>query len=319
MAEKDRFPDPDAAHLEELRLRPNENAWRYEIEKILDGVREIIIEHRGDAGGYVEDLIEQALDPAICRVVFQDALEEQVKRWKPFRGLGGFLELLRHFTPRAGFPRLMELFRSKRPFPGDPPMDEPRFHGRDLRLEALHAIERYIPAPPLAEGQVEPASVQGQNADSYSVYINILQEHRSYSRYRHYAERVLERLGARDAALNVLENNTEPITSPVGVRYLATTLAKGVRDRQDLMEALGSLYFRVLSGDPSLEKDLRMHMQDFGYEFKHDLEGPIVIPPEPLGPAAIRLKVPHNLYDNYFGIYLSESGSAEVFQEQFGA
>lgn len=252
----------DAEHLERLRFSPDERTWRIEIEHILDGVRDVSIRHLGDAAEYVEVLIEQSENSAESRVVFQDALEEQVMRWQPGIRLGDamMLDLLRHFTPLAGLIRLLEMFDLPRAFAGDPPPEEPKFRGRDLRLQAFHALERYFPSIPRRSRYVrkdDAMEIIFPDLQGFATYIFLLLDNRIYPRYQDYVDRTLEKLEVPEWWSNVPKKEAEhelevhfqqtPLFCPTAAgpatqRAFMIALARGATFVEDFVQGLGYSY-----------------------------------------------------------------------------
>jgi hypothetical protein len=290
---KQPFIDPDALHLEALRLSPTENAWRCEIENILDGIRGVVIEHRGDAGGYVEDLIRQAQIPAVCRIAFLDALERQVAQWKPPRGSSALLELLQRFTPRSGFPRLVELFRSPSSFQGDPPLADPQFHGRDLRLTALHVLERYIPVAPLHRDEKTKYSTADQEA--FATYVSILRTHLHFPRYQHYVLRVLKRTVPDD----VLRLIVEEVEAGSTVSH-----SDADPDPLHIVRVLELFYASSLRAGMIAEESLRRQMQQqFSIRISYAPSGPIL----KFRHSSLALSLDREIYERYFEIYMEQN------------
>lgn len=192
-----------------LRSAPTVERWAIELERVLRGERDFVIEHLGSAAEYAADLTRRATDPATSAVHLMRALEQRVSAWTPshndttaFRDK--LLDLVQYFAPSPGFARVLQLLEYLR-LPDD--HAEPgAVHGRgqDVRLKALHALESYFRAPPVrpSEGKVlEPSVVGARQATfneqmaAFKLYRDVLWDHISYEKYAPYATRVLLQLG----------------------------------------------------------------------------------------------------------------------------
>lgn len=201
--------DDSTGELSLLRSEPTVERWAIELERVLRGVRDFVIDPLGSAAEYVADLVRRATDPATSAVHVIRALEQQLSAWTPshndtsaFRDK--LLDLVQHFAPSSGFARILHLLQhlgppDEREEPGVVPA-----LGQDIRLKALHALESYFRAPPVrpSEGEyLEPSVVGARQAafdvqmSSFKLYCDVLWDHTSYERYAPYATRVLLQLG----------------------------------------------------------------------------------------------------------------------------
>ncbi len=259
--------DPSRTAFERLRVTPDERLWLIELGKVLDGVRDHVIAHLGDAGDYVEDVIEQAEDPATSRALFLGALERQVAQWSPGRGDAWMIDVLRRFTPLSGFQRLVEMFRLPS-FADDPSLE--RFSGVSLRLRALHAFERYFPAPPLpVKGDTDDAQparlMPGQ--DGYMIYLSILHDHVRYPPYKDYAIRILTELREERMAFQL---------------SYETSLSKGLEE----------------------EQAFRTNIEARGGRMIYQKKGPTIRSLDRPDAEPIKILVPDPLYSIYYKMYL---------------
>jgi hypothetical protein len=182
--------------LGDLRRSPSTQLWKLEIETILDGKRDHILEHLGDTADYVEEVIDNSTDPHLSRVQFYEALDYAVARWSPGRSDRYMIELLRRFTPTAGYARLIEMLESPIGLRGDPDLWSREPAGATLRLKALHALERYFPAPPLGRAE-DSALLHRPTLENFYTYISLLRRHLRYPSFREYATQMLATLDSK--------------------------------------------------------------------------------------------------------------------------
>ncbi len=106
--------DPNSLQLRlarRLRARPSALLWRREIEALSTGERDADLREIGSRRQYVLRVLLDSSDHQQARVAFESALESTVASWKPQERSAEYnrslLELLRAFTPKNGFQRLM--------------------------------------------------------------------------------------------------------------------------------------------------------------------------------------------------------------------
>jgi hypothetical protein len=192
-----------------LRSEPTVERWAIELQRVLRGERDFVIDRLGSAAEYAADLVRRAADPAVSAVHLNGALEQQLSAWTPSHDdTAAFhdklLDLVQQFAPSSGFARMLYLIQDL-----DLPEEEEqagvaRPPGQDIRLKALHALESYFPAPPARppEGKdLEPSVARARQAafdvqvSSFKRYCEVLLEHTSWEKYAPYATRILLQLG----------------------------------------------------------------------------------------------------------------------------
>jgi hypothetical protein len=257
----------DATEFSLLQSEPTVERWAIELERVLRGERDFVIEHLGSAAEYAADLVRRATDPATSAVHLIRALEQRVSAWTPshndtsaFRDK--LLDLVQHFAPSSGFARVLQLLEYLR-LP-DEQAEPGAVHGlgQDVRLKALHALESYFRAPPVrpSEGKVlEPSVVGARQATfdvqmaSFKLYRDVLWDHISYEKYAPYATRVLLQLGVLspdDGSLRSLIARQPMVLRGVldwcfsapnrdrGERSLRAVYMQCLRSEQDTLEPL---------------------------------------------------------------------------------
>lgn len=206
--------DSSLSAFEQLRINPSTDLWETELNRILCGERDRVLENLGDAANYIEDVLAQSVDRPSSRRAFLKALEDFLFQLSPDDMGPWIVDIVQHYTPRTGFLRLVEMLRRIHSVVTAPPIGALAFDGQDLRLRALHALERYYPIDPQDEfftPQQSPSTWQHQR--NFRDYVEILVDHLRYPRYAAYATRILISLNAitpaDDRLLQVFSANLE--------------------------------------------------------------------------------------------------------------
>jgi hypothetical protein len=174
--------------VELLKANPTHDGWQLELQRILDGYREMPLAKLGTAAQYAKVVIQGSRDVSKAQVAFRRTLEESVSpypwmpRSKPLATLR-MLELIREFRPNAGAFRVMAFLRE---WGGsDLVIENAQEKLVDLHMLALQILEEYFPTPRDESGE-------------YSAYLQWLRVEARSRRYGDYALTRLERLNELD-------------------------------------------------------------------------------------------------------------------------
>lgn len=266
-----------------LRLRsdPTVERWKIELGRVLNGQRDFTIDQLGSAAEYAADLVRRSTDPAASQAHLLGALNNLVSVWQPSHldsddYLWKLLDLVRRYTPPAGFGRIVEFLKHL----GPPDEAVAVNAGSDVRLKALHAFQRYFPAPPPPTSDETVSERDGGRARTsfnaqlaaFEIYLDILWDYVEYARYAGYAARILMQLRALRPDDIVLTGLL--VRQPAALRgILDHCFNEPNHNRGE--RALMDVYLHCLKSDePDLETVFRDEVQQAGAMLTYTEHGP---------------------------------------------
>jgi hypothetical protein len=177
-------PEDTYEEVELLKVLPSAEGWHLELQRVLDGYREMSLERLGTAAQWVKVVIQGSSDLSKAQVIFRRVLDELVGSysWMPYsKGLAclRMLDLIHEFRPVAGASRVLGFLRDW----GASNLDVENAHERivDLHMLALRILEEYFATP-------------RDESSEYSAYVQWLRSEARDARYRDYALARLQQL-----------------------------------------------------------------------------------------------------------------------------
>lgn len=162
---------------EQLRRSPTVDRWEKEIEEILQGGREHLLQDTDSASEYVDALLQSSEDYATSKTCFREALYRVVEAWQPSAAIGQELtihlfDLIAAYTPTPGSTKLIEFILHHADFGTSAPDD----YISSLIDSSLRALQGYYPGPP-----------DDWQISSFHLYIDLLTDALEDLRYCGYA------------------------------------------------------------------------------------------------------------------------------------
>jgi hypothetical protein len=248
-----------------LLTAPAVPLWQQELEKVLLGKRDHIVDRHRSIQGYVEVLWAQSSNAALAERTFRGALRKVVRDWRPSIPrseyyFAAILELIGAYTPPSGFIRVLGHIQRWGYFGRN--VTGPTT-GRDLHLKALIALQNYFPtAPALA-----------QDAPGFNPYVVMLHEMVKDPTYSgHSARRLieLELLQLSDQeVVDAIRQNVETL------RELIPTLLKTSR-RSRAPRDLALIYYQALATGENVDQIFAQAATAHRARFEPQMPVPII-------------------------------------------
>src|SRR5260370_1316321 len=136
-----------------LQTHPTTFEWLVELQRILNGEREISLLRLQSVAAYINKILARSDDESLSRACFQNALTQVVQTWQPNEHfskeyLACMLDLIAGYVPLEGAAKVLGLLRRWGTFSDSIESSGGYGAESDLNLQALVVLESYFPVGP---------------------------------------------------------------------------------------------------------------------------------------------------------------------------
>lgn len=185
-----RMPKKKTSSLESLRKAPTVFGWALELQRLLNGEREVALLRLQSVQAYINKILARSEDESLARVCFQEALRETVRAWCPNERcskeyLACMLDLVGAYRPLEAATKIAGLLRNWCAFPKETESSGGYGSESDLNLKSLVVLGGYF--------EIAPHDRLVDDARIFQAYVEILFEYLETPRYGGYvASRLIE-------------------------------------------------------------------------------------------------------------------------------